>query len=120
MKIRKGFVSNSSSSSYILAGYEISKESVEKLKEQDEEAYYKIAWDTNDFRILQGDEDGVGDKVVAGDYILNIPSDDSGVESDSLSLEDVRKRMEIVKENILEYGFEIIGEGKLFMGTRCT
>lgn len=120
MKIRKGFVSNSSSSSYILAGYEISKESVEKLKEQDEEAYYKIAWDTYNFRILRGCDDGVGDKVVAGDYILDISSDDIYIEYGSLSLEDVRKRMEAVKEKILEYGFEIIGEGKLFTGTRCT
>ena len=120
MKTRKGFVSNSSSSSFILVGYEISKESVEKLREHDEDAYYEIAMDTNNFRILMGSEDGVGDKAVAGDFILDISSDDNYVEYDSFSLDDVSERMKAVKETILENGFEIIGEGKLFMGTRCT
>jgi len=116
MKTRKGFVSNSSSSSFLLAGYELSRDSVEKIKNKDEDAFYDI----DDFRILDGSEDGVGDKVVAGDLIFDISSDDSFIETNIMLLEDINKRMQNVKEKILEYGFEIIGEGKLYAGTRMT
>lgn len=116
MKTRKGFVSNSSSSSFVLAGYELSRESVEKVIKQDEDAFYDI----DEFKILDGSEDGVGNKVVAGELIIDIDSDDGFIENEIMLLEDISKRMEAVKEKILEYGFEIIGEGKLYAGTRMT
>ena len=70
MKKRLGFVSNSSSSSFVVLGYSFDSDFLEDINE--EESIYDILEEySEDFTILNGSEDGIPDgKVVCPFYEL--------------------------------------------------
>lgn len=108
MKIRQGFVSNSSSSSFVLYGHEIEEDYSDEVQAQ----FHKLG-----LRLLSGGEDGVGDSTVLGTMIAE--TDDDYLESAELdmneltnSIKDITKLYEEGKINIKNHS------PKLYVGTR--
>jgi len=107
MKIRNGFVSNSSSSSFVAVGFDISKLDRKKVleamditirdpKDDDmiREDIHEGAYDIG-LHILQGEEDGVEkDAIVLCDFI----ADGDEYETTKTPLASVEKNFSILKE----------------------
>lgn len=127
MKLRNGFVSNSSSSSFVLIGIDISDMSDEAKEEVlKKHSYGKDEWQTEattdekfreflcytDYRIHDGDEDGVTG-IVIGKRIVD--SDDSYLESKTVSISNMNKIGDEIRTflNLPESK-----EVKLYTGTR--
>ena len=110
MKIRKGFVSNSSSSSFIIVGVQISDDTWDSLDETHQENL------DDNWRILAGDEDGIdnGTRVIG-----TMLSDhcEYGLESDTFELSDMVAQVKHAKAALGE-SIATIKEG-MFIGTRC-
>lgn len=93
MKIRNGFVSNSSSSSFVLLGY---KADVTKQMEDDDDFLYNSGFDS-----LSGSDDGVTDgSTIVGKFIADIHDDDYGVNSQELDLQTILDEVTKLKETI--------------------
>lgn len=106
MKIRNGFVSNSSSSSFVVAGFEVNPET-----EFDDDWYenYSVL-NSSDYDI----EDG---KVVLGVEIFSI--DDCGlIDCDSLDLEELSDKLKELKEKCEKANIEVLSKGKLYGGVK--
>lgn len=107
MKIRSGFVSNSSSSSFVAVGIKILDKSDKNL--------YKMFEELN-FYYLDGDEDGLKKDEKAVCVILGRVENDY-IESRDVSLQEMVERVKpiqkILKKNKIKHS-----EPKLFIGTQ--
>ena len=110
MKTRQGFVSNSSSSSFIVAGVQISHDTWEALSE---EVYNELC---NSFDILNGSEDGISDGTVVIGNVKAVA--ECGFETDLLKIKDLESDINDVKSQLYA-DVNIVDEG-IFIGTRCS
>lgn len=107
MKIRNGFVSNSSSSSFIVFGFR-AKDVLSKEDMEDRDKLYECdPFGINDIEYLSDDRDGlVG-------YVLADVSDCDSIDTCDFSLEELSAKLE---EFIKKYNITI--KPKIYMGTR--
>jgi hypothetical protein len=105
MKIRSSLVSNSSSSSFILYGFKVSREQQNMLA--GDKDFYDWAEDKGlDYAYLDG-----YDYDLVGKYL----HDWDEYEITELSMPDLQVKLDEVKDKIGDYG---LGEAKVFAGTR--
>lgn len=120
MKLRNGFVSNSSSSSFVAIGFFLTQEEQEAV----EEGLYKTIED-NGLYFYFGDEGGLKrGEVAIGKEIYTVRSEDMGITESRFSLSEINneiiKEASKVKEFLKEQGVELTSEPKLFSGTRSS
>jgi hypothetical protein len=94
MKQRKGFVANSSTASFVLVGF-VADELAER------EDIYEYLEDLN-VDYLYGLEGGApaGTKLVVGEFLLWISSDDYTAETESLDWHSVRNKVEELRNTL--------------------
>jgi len=130
MKIRNGFVSNSSTSSFIIIGFDISKNESAKRKlleiadgneevlRDDYNVSYRISkkCGIKDAIYRKGNSDnGLNDdEEVLGILLADVSSDDGGLD-ERFSMAELQTKLDILKVE-----FEITEELKIIAGTRCS
>jgi hypothetical protein len=128
MKIRPGFVSNSSSSSFVILGYDISKnKAAKKIIETHDKDNDGYCWDIEesirkDIKIKEltyrtgGEETGLDEGAeVLGLLISEVSSDGGGDGQVKVSLPELQKKLDILKEK-----FDIVEELCIFSGIRAS
>jgi len=96
MKTRLGFVSNSSTASFVLVGFV-----ADELVEQFGDEIYERLEDLN-VDYLYGLEGGAprGTELVIGEYLLYISSDDYAAETDSIDWHSIRNKVEELRNEL--------------------
>jgi hypothetical protein len=101
MKIRSGFVSNSSSSSFVILGYKLTEDEVTNLRNESHEYdIYSLVALSDDGEYYQG--------------VHLVPSTDEQLDNKNYTLKELQsKAKEIAKNNNID-----ITRIKVYMGTR--
>jgi len=138
MKIRNGFVSNSSSSSFVLVGFELSDKigegrtkkmkkllidiydvepsTLEEIEDYElvDDFYHKSRKGENGVTILSGSDDGVGNSTVVGVMLAETNSYDTFELPDSVTpISEIEEKLKKIRES-LEEDSEI----KIYCGTK--
>jgi len=132
MKIRSGFVSNSSSSSFVMIGTRVNDIDIVKLAENIINKYPNITipnyiskqrdaddWAYNVLRSSACPFDYYSEEGLFGFSIYSGSSDDYGLNDFSLSIEEIEKAITETKEIMAELGIAT-GEVKLIGGQRTS
>ena len=91
MKIRMGFVSNSSTSSFVLLGFDVSNAVTERAEIR--KLVDRELWKEN-YAVLFGEESGVrSGQTVVGKFLLSISSDDY-MESEEFDLDAAMTKLQ--------------------------
>jgi len=121
MKTRIGFISNSSTSSFVVVGFRVTEEesdSFENSLQPDSDGNLQDAYDylyDNNFTVLHGSDDGISDdSVVWGIEIAD--GDECGLENKEFKIDELKKQPKL-KELMEQMGID--RELILFMGTRA-
>jgi len=111
MKIRQGFISNSSSSSFVVLGARLEN----KPESVSDEDWDKMCEDLNSISVLYTESPS---KYIVGKVLADISSDGGGyLEDMEVSLDDLQKDAKKVKKEVKKIlGIDI--EPKLISGTR--
>jgi len=132
MKIRNGFVSNSSTSSFVVIGFDIKEEDIDKkklvcafcdrdentLENMDEDEFHDLFWDVatggrKGYRYMQGSESGIKDEqTVVGIEVAS--QTDSSLDNTQSNVQDL---IEKVVELQHKLGIEQ-KEIKIYTGTQ--
>ena len=122
MKARIGFVSNSSSSSFVLVGYKLKEEKrldilkklFPKFKDLDEDALNEKYWDQEKIMILEGPDDGVAKgTIVVGKIISEINSESYEMQERDMDFKELEESVSEIKELL-----DIKESPRLITGTR--
>ena len=138
MKFRNGFVSNSSTSSFVLVGFELSdgvgEEGSEKMKkliidlynvepstlegiedyELADDFYHKSRKGENGITVLSGSDNGVGDSIVIGVMLAETNSYDTFELPDNVTpVSEIEEKLKKIRE-IIEEDSEI----KIYCGSK--
>ena len=121
MKVRTGFVSNSSTSSFCVIGFMIKDKSLENVmkKEGFEECYElgeqlgeknMVAWSGSDYGVKDG-------HTIVGRLLMDISDDGDECESKEFDLDKISKELEDIKKR---FNIADSVKPKIYTGTRCS
>lgn len=109
MKIRQGFVSNSSSSSFIIAGVRIESDVWENFSDDLRDKLEE------DHRVLFGSDDGLDDDdVIVGTMLAD--GGECGLDYEHI---DVAEIVTAIKDAAVAVGIDNVKQDGVFTGTRC-
>lgn len=109
MKIRSGFVSNSSSSSFVIMGVKVNKKNI---MGDSEESFWEFMEDKKcDYANL----DERSGEYAIGIKLAEVRSDDFGIEQDVWDIEEVIMKVDKIKK---EFGLENLPT-KIYTGTEA-
>ena len=99
MRVRQGFVSNSSSSSFVVIGYAFDEDFLEEYENEDE-----VLDDLHsNFTVLtSGDGDAPPGVIVIGSDMFEIDSETSAIDAIKYSLQDITNKIIEVKKELLD------------------
>lgn len=116
MRIRKGFVSNSSSSSFVAIGFIFDQDKLgDAVSWEDYDSIYN-----KNLSVYNGSEGGLEDNEIAfGKEIFTSDDEGSSMNTARFSLEEINDISEEIKDALKEYNLDF-PELKVFGGTRCS
>ena len=130
MKMRNGFVSNSSSSSFVLIGFEVSKDEMsmkkyieamfeEDIDDIDESEAREIYWNNYDhIQYLDNTEEGAisNERHIIGVYVSE-KSDDDYITTSADGI-DIQTTLDKIKDTMIKLGVE--KDIKIYHGSRMS